>query len=211
MGTLIAACDLLGGAGGENEFKLPTADADFCTSVVHKNASLHLRECRLIHLGVPAADNRCGNSGGIFGHLCFPRVLALTIQLVASQNGALDGGGGELNALALCGEVRRGDAKLDLIEPEVAVFAVGLFRPESDGHGFTAVLGCGNEHLVVIYFCAGEVLRHLHANIVNTQRQSTALKLLHDLRCAVVGIERRLGQFHRKLCCHGLGKGHDPG
>ena len=34
--TAVAARDLFGRAGGENEFKLPTADVDFCTSVVHK-------------------------------------------------------------------------------------------------------------------------------------------------------------------------------
>ena len=115
-------------------------------------------------------------------------MLALTVQLVAAQDGALNGGCGELNALALGGEVRRGDAKLDLVEPEVAVLAVGLLRPETDSHRFAAVLGCGNEHLVVVDFCAGEVLRHLHTNIVDTQRQGAALKLLHDLCRAVISV-----------------------
>ena len=128
------------------------------------------------------------------------------VQLVAAQNGALDGGCGELNAFTLSGEVRRGDAELDLVQPEVAVLTVGLLRPESDGHGFAAVLGCRNEHLVVVDFCAGQVLRHLHADIVDAQRERAALEFLHDLCRAVVGIERRFGQFHGKLRCHGLGK-----
>ena len=129
----------------------------------------------------PAADDRCGNSGGILGHLCLPRVLALTVQLVASQNGALNGGCGELNALTLSGEVRRRDAEFDLVEPEIAVLTVGLLRSKADRHRFAAVLRRGNEHLVVIDFCAGQVLCHLHANIVDAQRQGAALELLHDL------------------------------
>ena len=52
---------------------------------------------------------------------------ALTVQLVAAKNRALDGGCGELDALALGGEVGRGNAELDLVQPEVAVFAVGNF------------------------------------------------------------------------------------
>ena len=115
-------------------------------------------------------------------------MLALTVQLVASQNSALNGGGGELNAFALGGEVRRGDAELDLVKPEIAVFTVGLLRPEADSDRGAAVLGCGNEHLVVVDFCAGEVLRHLHTNIVDAQRQGAALKLLHDLCRAVIGV-----------------------
>ena len=78
--------------------------------------------------------------------------------------------------------------------------------PATDVYGFTAVLGRGNEHLVVVDFCTGQVLRHLHANIVDAQRERAALELLHHLRRAVVGIERRLGQFHGKLCRHGFGK-----
>ena len=133
-------------------------------------------------------------------------MLALTVQLVAAQDGALDAGRGELDALALGGEVRRGDTELDLVEPEIAVFAVGLLRPEADGDRFAAVLGRRNEHLIIVDFCASEVLCHLHANIVDAQRERAALKLLHDLCRAVVGIERRFGQFHGKLRCHGLGK-----
>ena len=114
-------------------------------------SSLHLRECRLIHLGVPAADDRCGNSGGILRHLRLPRVLALTVQLVAAQNGALDGGCGELDALALGGEVRRGDTELDLVEPEIAVFAVCLLCAEANGDriaaGSKAVVKIGNDKL----------------------------------------------------------------
>lgn len=49
-------------------------------------------------------------------------------------------------------------------------------------------------------------MRHLHANIVDAQRERAALKLFHDLRRAVVGVERRFGQFHGKLRRHGLSK-----
>src|SRR5699024_1779692 len=99
-----------------------------------------IRIGRLIDLIVPARDNRGRHTGVILGHLRFPGVLALTVHLVASGHGSLDGRGGKLDALALSGQVGGRDAENHPVQPEIAVLAVGFLGTEANSDRSASVL-----------------------------------------------------------------------
>src|SRR5699024_4654920 len=109
-----------------------------------------IRIGRLIDLIVPARDNRGRHTGVILGHLRFPGVLALTVHLVASGHGSLDGRGGKLDALALSGQVGGRDAENHPVQPEIAVLAVGFLGTEANSDRSASVLRRRDQDAVFI-------------------------------------------------------------
>ena len=133
-------------------------------------------------------------------------MFAACVCFVAAQNGAFNGRRRESNAVALGGKVRRRNTEFHSVQPVILVLAVGLLSTKAYRHGITAVLGCGNEHLVFVDGCTREVGCRRRADIVNAEGECAGFEFLHDLRSAVIGIERRLRQFHRKVSGDGFGK-----
>nr|DAU09935.1 MAG TPA: hypothetical protein [Caudoviricetes sp.] len=207
----IATGDLLGGFGCEEQRVLLVTDVDNCGSFVIHCALPPLTlffGCRgigrLIDFLIPVRDSRSGHIA--LQCLRFPRVLAACVCLVAAQNGAFNGRRGEGNAVALGGKVRRRNTEFHAVQPVILVLAVGLLSTKAYRHGITAVLGCGNQHLVFVDGCTREVGCRRRADIINAKGECAGLEFLHDLRSTVIGIERSLCQFHRKVSGDGFRK-----
>ena len=131
-------------------------------------------------------------------------MLVRTVQLVSAKDGAFDGGSAEGDAVALGRKCGRGDAELHLVQPEVFVLAVALFGTEADRNGIATVFAGGNDDAILIDGCTSKVGCHRCADVIHTQGEGTALELLDDFRCAVISIERSLGELDGQVSAHCL-------
>ena len=105
-------------------------------------------------------------------------MFAISVQLIAAEHRALDGRGGEGDAVALGGEVGRRDTEFHSVKPEIPVFSVCLFCTEAYRTGSAAVLAAGHYDVVIVKLCARQILGGRNADIVDAQRESAALKFL---------------------------------
>lgn len=133
-------------------------------------------------------------------------MFAACVCLVAAQNSALNCRRRKGDAVTLGGKVRRRNTEFHSVQPVILVLAVGLLGTEAHRHRVAAVLGSGNEHLVLVDGRTREVGCRRRADIVNAEGECAGFEFLHDLRSTVIGIERRLRQFHRKVSGDGFGK-----
>ena len=115
-------------------------------------------------------------------------MFAACVCLVAAQNSALNGRRRKGNAVALGGKVRRRNTEFHTVQPVILVLAVGFLGAEAHRHGITAVLGCGNQHLVFVDGRTCEVGCRRRADIVNAKGECAGFEFLHDLRSTVVGV-----------------------